>query len=319
MPEFDLIARIEDAIRTATSGQSSPCVIGIGDDGAVLEVPADQQLVVTTDTLVAGVHFLPGTSAVAVGHKSLAVNLSDLAAMGAEPAWFFLALTLPSEERGWLDSFMQGIAKLAGRSGMTLAGGDVTMGPLSITITALGLLDTGRALTRSGGRPGDLVVLSGATGAAACALAALNAGKRPEPASRLALEFPEPRNRLGTLLPGLASSCIDVSDGLLADLGHILHASGCGAEIELERLPSADCLSGLPDRDRWRLQLTGGDDYELCFTVAAEAAKLLPELAETTGVPLTVIGRLTGGNALLCLQRNGEPFLPDKAGFEHFS
>jgi thiamine-monophosphate kinase len=172
MGEFDLIRRLqEDICLRDTDGGAFECVVGIGDDGAVLEVPAGRQLVVCTDSLVQGVHFPEDTPAAAIGHKSLAVNLSDLAAMGARPAWFFMALTLPQEDRAWLDSFAQGMAALAADTGAMLAGGDITSGPLSVTVTALGLVRKGTALTRAGAREGDLVVVSGRPGAAASALA----------------------------------------------------------------------------------------------------------------------------------------------------
>ena len=218
MSEFDLISRLQEIISTGPGS----CVIGIGDDAAVLDVPPDRQLVVTTDTLVQGVHFRPQMPAGDLGHKALAVNLSDLAAMGAEPAWYFLALTLPAVDSAWLDSFAEGMAKLAEDAGIELAGGDTTAGPLSITITALGLVEGGQALTRNGAQEGDLVAVSGVLGEAAFACKSLDVGITPDANARRALDHPIPRLSLGRCLRELATSCIDLSDGLLADLGHIL-------------------------------------------------------------------------------------------------
>jgi thiamine-monophosphate kinase len=318
MPEFELIRRLQETICSAEARYRPQCVLGIGDDAAVLETPPGRQLVVCTDSLVEGVHFPSSTPAAAVGHKALAVNLSDLAAMGAEPAWFFLALTLPVAHRAWLEAFEQGMAHLAKMSGVYLSGGDVTRGPLNICITALGLVESGRALTRSGARPGDLVVISGQPGAAAHALAVLQAGGAPPDADRVALDFPVPRLRLGRALLGLATACIDVSDGLLADLGHILDASGVGAELELRQLPCPPGMAAMPEKDRWLLQLSGGDDYELCFTLPAELRSRLSELSRMGGVELTVIGSITERAGLIVRDPDGSPFLPAQRGYEHF-
>jgi thiamine-monophosphate kinase len=318
MPEFDLIKRLQEAICAPEAGYRPQCILGIGDDAAVLEPPPGRQLVVCTDSLVEGVHFPRLTPAAAVGHKALAVNLSDLAAMGAEPAWFFLALTLPEARPAWLEAFAQGMAQLAKTSGAFLSGGDVTSGPLNICITALGLVETGQAMTRSGARPGDLVVISGRPGAAAHALAVLQAGGTPPDADRAALDFPVPRLRLGRQLRGLATSCIDVSDGLLADLGHILDASGVGAELALRNLPCPPGMVAMPETDRWSLQLSGGDDYELCFTLPADLGVRLPELSQTGGVELTVIGVITEQRGLLVRAPDGSLFQPSHSGYEHF-
>jgi len=319
MSEFDLIRRLQEIICVNPAAEPAGCVIGIGDDAAVLAVPPHRQLVVSTDTLVEGIHFRPQTLARDLGHKALAVNLSDLASMGAEPAWFFLALTVPAIDSSWLDSFAQGIAVLAAQAGIELAGGDTTAGPLSITITALGLVEPGKALTRAGAREGDLVVVSGELGAAAFALKALANGDMPDAASRSALDRPQPRLELGRRLQGLATSCIDLSDGLLADLGHILRASGTGAEIELERLPGSDSLVGLDEAERLELQTSGGDDYELCFTIPPHREAELAHIAEQTDVRLTVIGEITAAPGLRCKTRQGGVYLPPGKGYEHFS
>jgi len=318
MSEFDLIRRLQEFFRLSPGASSPACAVGIGDDGAVLDIPEGKQLVVTSDTLVETVHFSTGTDAASLGHKALAVNLSDLASMGAEPAWFFLALTLPLPDQRWLDLFAQGMADLARSTGITLAGGDTTSGPLSITITAMGLVESGQALTRAGARNGDLVVVSGCLGDAAHALAMLQSGKTPDPASLAALECPEPRLQLGLLLHGLATSCIDISDGLIADLGHILDASAAGAVIDMERIPCSARLAGVPGVQKWELQTTGGDDYELCFTLPESRQDELEEIARESSSQLTVIGKIDTSCALVFRMDDGAEYIPRAPGYNHF-
>lgn len=318
MPEFDLITRLKSTICIAPGPDTPVCEVGIGDDAAVLNVPSDRDLVVCTDTLVAGVHFPVSTRAAAVGHKALAVNLSDLAAMGAIPSWFFMALTLPSEDPYWLDAFANGVAGLASNSRIQLAGGDVSSGPLSITITALGLVHKEKFLVRSGAAPGDVIVVSGQPGAAAFALAMLKRGERPSVADLAALEYPTPRLDLGQSLIGLATSCIDISDGLAADLGHILEQSNTGAVVELENLPCPVSMVALPSQERWPLQLSGGDDYELCFTIPATSLSALPDLSKVTGVELTVIGLINDETELVFRAPGGERYKPPVDGYRHF-
>lgn len=319
MSEFDLIRRLQEVICVPGAAYRPQCVLGIGDDAAVLELPASRQLVACTDTLVEGVHFPAATGAAAIGHKALAVNLSDLAAMGAEPAWFLLALTLPGADPAWLEPFAQGMARLASDHSIYLAGGDVAAGPLNICVTALGLVEPGRALTRSGATAGDLVVVSGQPGAAARALDALQSGGVPDDRDLAALEFPQPRVALGLALRGLATACIDLSDGLLADLGHILEASGVGAELELHRLPCAESMRSLPEEERWRWQLAGGDDYELCFTLPRALAGRLEALQREIPLELTVIGRITAEPGLAVWRPDGSPYRAERPGYEHFS
>jgi len=319
MSEFDLIRQLHERINVVDGGAPFACVVGIGDDGAVLDIPPDRQVVVTTDTLVEGVHFLTATDAQNLGHKALAVNLSDLASMGAQPAWFFLALTMPAPDHSWLESFARGMGDLARSVGVVLAGGDTTSGPLSITITAVGLVEAGMALTRDGARNGELVVVSGQLGDAAHALEILQAGGMPGPASRAALECPEPRLQLGRQLRGLATSCIDISDGLLADLGHILEASAAGAEIDIDRLPASASLAGLPGGQRRQLQISGGDDYELCFTIPVNRQEELDRIAKECGCPLTVIGKINASGELVCTMADGDIFVPHGCGYDHFS
>jgi thiamine-monophosphate kinase len=318
MFEFDLIRRLQQTVCLPRDAAVQPCTLGIGDDAAVLDLPAGRQLVACTDSLVEGTHFLPATRADAIGHKALAVNLSDLAAMGAEPAWFLLALTLPQAQDAWLEAFADGMARLARTAGIQLAGGDVTTGPLNICVTALGLIEPGQALTRGGARAGDLIAVTGRPGAAARALQQLQAGETPGEADRLALDFPAPRLNAGRALRGLATSCIDLSDGLAADLGHLLEQSGLGATVELADLPCPDSLSGLAADARWPLQLAGGDDYELCFTLPPAAESRLAALAQAGGVEVTVIGRMHEGSGLEFRAPDGEVYRPPRPGYEHF-
>jgi thiamine-monophosphate kinase len=318
MPEFDLIQRLQERICAPAAAHRGQCIVGIGDDAAVLAPPANRQLVVCTDSMVEGVHFPPGTPAQSVGHKALAVNLSDLAAMGAEPAWFFLALTLPAADTEWLECFAAGMAQLATASGIYLAGGDLTSGPLNICVTAVGLVEAGRALQRSGAVPGDRVVVSGRPGAAAHALDTMRRGGEPDEQDRAALDYPVPRLELGRALQGVASSCIDLSDGLLADLGHVLDASRVGAELALDSLPCPASMAALPEHERWPLQLSGGDDYELCFTVPAASSKRLHALAQRCNCELTVIGAITAERGLKLRGPGGGVYRPARPGYEHF-
>ena len=319
MLEFDLIDRLREIIDVPIPPGRGSCPLGIGDDAALLDIPPGQQLVVCCDTLVAGVHFPEDTGAEAVGHKALAVNLSDLAAMGAEPAWFLLALTLPEGDRAWVDPFARGMGRLARSAGIALVGGDTTSGLLSVTVTAAGVAAPGQALRRSGAKPGDRILLSASTGLAARALQQLQSGTEPDPDCLQALDFPAPRLKLGRGLRGLATACIDVSDGLAADLGHILEQSGTGARLELERLPVPPCLSGLPEEHRWALQLSGGDDYELCFTVPAQRLGEARELGRRLGLELAEIGEITAGAGLQLVRPEGNEFELDGAGYCHFS
>jgi len=316
--EFDLIRRLQERFPAPPAPPGSDCVLGIGDDAAVFEVPPGQQLVACTDTLAEGVHFPVGTDAAAIGHKALAVNLSDLAAMGATPAWFLLALTLPSAADAWIEAFADGMATLAAAAPIRLAGGDVASGPLNVCVTALGLVASGAALTRSGARVGDLVVVSGRPGAAAHALQTVLGGGEPTPDDRAALDYPRPRLALGLALRGVASACIDVSDGLLADLGHILEASGVGAEVDAAGLPVPTSLAEWPEARRLPLQLAGGDDYELCFTLPARLEPELPGLAARGGVELSVIGRIVDRPGLTTRCADGSLYEPPRGGYEHF-
>lgn len=319
MSEFQLIDRLQRLFDQHQQSFKHPAVLGIGDDGAVLAVPAEKHLVVSTDTLVSGTHFFSDDAPADIAAKSLAVSLSDLAAMGAEPAWFFLAISLPQKNTDWWDDFCRGLLEMASAAGIQLAGGDTTQGPLSVNITAMGLVEQGKALRRDGAKPGDLVLVSGQPGLAALALKQKLEGKKTHPESLRALLRPEPRLALGQALSRYATACIDVSDGLAADFGHILKASACGAEIYLDGLPQHAALSSLKTEQRWTLQLAGGDDYELCFTIPQQHEEDVMKLQSQAGVTVQIIGRITEAVGLKLIQPDGKEFALDRSGYEHFS
>ena len=314
--EFDLI----EAIRARVDVARSDVALGIGDDAALLDVPANRQLVACTDTLVAGVHFPAGTAPGDIGWKALAVNLSDLAAMGAEPAWALLALTLPDADAVFVEGFATGFAELARAHGVALVGGDTTQGPLAISVTAFGWVPRDCALTRSGARVGDAVFTTGALGDAAGALKMLMGGGSAPAALSARLHRPEPRVAAGLALRGSASACIDVSDGLLADLAHVCVASKVGAEIEADALPVSPALAASFDAPTCRdLALSGGDDYELCFTApAAREAEIVEKIAHA-GCRATRIGRIVAGSGVRVLDANANEMEIAHAGWGHFS
>lgn len=295
--------------------------LGIGDDGALLELPAGRQLVACTDTLVGGVHFLVDTAPEDIGWKSLAVNLSDLAAMGAEPAWVLLALTMPEPDTRFVDKFTEGFAELAGEFGVALVGGDITQGPLSITVTVLGTVPRGKALTRGGARVGDAVFVTGSLGDAAGALELLRDPERRQTAALLArMHRPEPRIAAGLALRGVASACIDVSDGLLADLGHVCTVSGTRAEIDIDALPVSSALGATFEHGACqKLALTGGDDYELCFSLPEDHAAEIGQSLADAGCVATRIGRMTEGSGVRVTDARGDTVETPHAGWEHFS
>lgn len=315
MSEFDLIARIRDRAPTRAD-----VLLGIGDDAALLQVPAGQLLAVSCDTLNAGVHFAANTTAMDIGHKALAVNLSDLAAMAAQPAWCTLSLSLPVADVAWLDGFLDGFLALAQTHDIVLVGGDTTRGPLSISVTVHGLVPEALALRRTGAQAGDELWLTGSVGDAAAALELRAALDAVDPFLAARLDRPTPRVAAGLALRGLAHAGIDVSDGLLADLGHVLTASGVGAEIELARLPTSAALAAaINEPDRWPLQLAGGDDYELCFTAApAQHAAIAAALAGVA-TPAQVIGRITADPRLRVMAADGSAYTPTRSGYQHFS
>lgn len=294
---------------------ASDLVLGIGDDGAVLRPRVGCDLVVVTDTLVAGHHFPDNFAAADIGWRAMAVNLSDLAAMGAEPRFAFLNLTLPDPDADWLAAFAQGFFALAERHNVILAGGDTTQGPLSITVTLLGEVPHGAALLRSGARPGDLVCVSGTLGDAAAGLEILLQDADSEQPLVQRFRRPAPRVALGRQLADKASAAIDVSDGLVADLGHILAASGVGARIALAQLPVSPALEEYSDQAR-DLALTGGDDYELCFCIPRNAVKELSAGSEECEI--TVIGEIVEGDELVIVHPDGSRYHPARRSWQHF-
>ncbi|WP_334132072.1 thiamine-phosphate kinase [Silanimonas lenta] len=319
MPEFSLIEAFR---RRALAREDVP--LGIGDDAALFDPPAGERLALAVDTLVEGVHFNRGLPPASIGWKALAVNLSDLAAMGATPALALLALTLPAEDPRFVEELATGFAALADSHRVALAGGDTTRGPLALSVTVVGHVPKDLALRRSGARPGDDVWVSGSLGDAAGALALWKAGTpmlRVGPL-RQRLDRPTPRLGAGQALRGLATACIDISDGFLADLGHLLAASGVGAEVEVEALPaSADLREAFPDPvARRALQLSGGDDYELCFTAPPSERAAVERLSARLALPLSRVGRITAGASLRLLDADGLPLpLPERRGYVHFA
>jgi thiamine-monophosphate kinase len=293
--------------------------LGIGDDAALLDVPADQQLVLTTDTLVEGRHFLPGAAPHSLGHRALAVNLSDLAAMGATPAWALLSLNLPAIDDAWLRGFAAGFDALARAHQVALAGGNLTRGPLSITVQLAGLVPRGCALRRDGGRVGDLLCVSGTPGDAALGLE-VRLGRRPAAGSEelcRRFDYPEARVQLGLQLRSLASACIDVSDGLYADIARLAAASSCGAVLQVDDLPLSVALCAAAGDAAWRYALGGGEDYELAFAMPVEQRAELAGRAVAGGVRCTVIGRLRAA-AGIELHRAGSVIQFSHSGFDHF-
>lgn len=323
MAEFDLIEIIK---RRCTKARADVCV-GIGDDAAVVAVPAGHELVICVDTLVAGVHFPLETDAADIGWKSLAVNLSDLAAMGATPAWALLSLTLPAADADFVSRFADGFAELAALYQLELIGGDITRGPLSITVAVHGLVPSGRALRRDAARPGDAVFVSGTLGDAAGGLRCLQAQSAKDSAMDAAcatliasLNRPSPRVAAGLALRDLAHACIDVSDGLLADLGHVARASGVGIEIEEDGLPASAALLERFDIATARaLQLHGGDDYELAFTVGEAQIAAMQTAMSRAGCRVSRIGRVIAEAGVHVVDRNGTRKPVDGKGWEHFA
>jgi len=314
--EFELIRR--HFARRGPQREDVP--LGIGDDAALLAPPAGQALATTVDTLLGGVHFSPDIPPADLGHKALAVNLSDLAAMGAEPAWATLSISLPEADGAWLAAFADGFFALAGRFGVQLVGGDTTRGPLAVTVQLQGFVPADAALRRGGARPGDHVFVTGSLGDAGAGLA-IEQGRLaftgPAADFLLArLHRPTPRVEAGLALRGLASAAIDVSDGLGQDLGHILAASGVGAELEIAALPLSDELLASGIAQPWRLAAAAGDDYELCFTAPADAA---PGVADALDCPVTRIGRIVGEPGLRWLDAQGRTVAPPPRGWDHFA
>ena len=313
--EFDLIARyFTRPVRRAT--------LGIGDDCALLAIGAGMQLAVSSDMLVEGRHFLSTVAPERLGHKALAVNLSDLAACGAKPLGFTLALALPRAEEGFLDGFSRGLFALAEEHGIELVGGDTTQGPLNICITAMGEVPAGGALLRSGARPGDDLYVSGTVGDARLALEVFRGAERLAgqgfDAVREAMERPQPRVALGLALRGIASSAIDVSDGLLGDLGHVLRRSAVAAVVEVDAVPRSEVLAAQSPALQRTCTLAGGDDYELVFTAPRAAAERVQAAAREAGTAVTRIGGIEAGQGLRLIDRDGREVPNTFGSFDHF-
>ncbi|WP_299079446.1 thiamine-phosphate kinase [uncultured Paraglaciecola sp.] len=320
MKEFNVI---EDFFK-AKSIQRKDVIIGIGDDGAVTHVPQGQALVTTTDTLLSGVHFLPDTSPHAIAQKAIAVNLSDLAAMGAQPAWISLSLSLPEVDQAWLQAFSTGLQQHAEYYSVQLIGGDTVKGPLAITITAQGFVPFDQALTRSQAKPGDSVYVTGTLGDAGLGLhIAQNKCVVNDQLNREyllnRLHYPTPRLMAGTSLRRLASACIDISDGLVSDIKHILKASQCGATLHVDKLPLSQALKvSVSSSQAIDYALSAGDDYELLFTVSEEQKGHLETTLASANVPATYIGQLNGNMGKLELRQNDKPFESSAEGYQHF-
>ncbi len=320
LSEFEIIRRF--FTRPARSA-----VLGVGDDAAIVRARRGAELVISTDMLVAGRHFFRNADPERLGHKALAVNLSDLAAMGATPRWATLALALPRADARWLAAFSRGFMRLARRHGVDLIGGDTTRGPLNISVQVVGEVPAGRALRRDGARPGDDVWVSGTLGDAALALQFARGRLRFMPRERRTmqkkLEAPTPRIALGVALRGMARSAIDVSDGLVADLGHICERSRVGAVVWLERLPASPVMKRNLDRPAARAALlSGGDDYELVFTAGRARRNDIYRLSRRLRLKLTRIGKIARRRRraplVTVLDAVGRPVLVKRAGYEHF-
>ncbi len=316
MSEFDLIKR---HFTRATPG----AVLGVGDDAALLQVNAGQVLAVSSDMLVSGTHFFADADPYLLGHKTLAVNLSDLAAMGATPRWATLAIALPVADEIWLERFSAGFFALAGQHGVELVGGDTTRGPLNLCVTIFGEVPPQQALRRSGAQPGDEIWVSGQLGDAALALAHLQGrlvlSDDEFAACAPVLHQPQPRVALGLALRGIAHSAIDVSDGLLSDLGHILDASNVGATLDFSALPVSVTLRAHLLRPYGKpCALAGGDDYELCFTAPAARYDEVLRIAAELALPLTRIGSIVAGRGCVVHDAAGQLITLEGGGYDHF-
>ncbi|MFT7413970.1 MAG: thiamine-monophosphate kinase [Methylophagaceae bacterium] len=318
LSEFPLIKRFFEQL----SSQRDDVLLGIGDDCALLQCPADQVIAVSIDTLVENIHFFADVDPEHLGYKSLVVGLSDLAAMGAQPAWFTLALTLPEVNENWLRGFSQGLAKLAKNYNIQLVGGDTTRGPLTISIQVHGFVQAEKALRRSGAQIGDRVYVTGTLGDAGAALqlhlqqwddAALNVEDKTYLRQRL--EQPTPRLQIGQKLAGIASAAIDISDGLLADLGHILDKSGTGARLDLTKLPLSLAMSKVDRKTAERFALQSGDDYELCFIVPPQ---YFAQIEQDFKEQCTLIGTITDDKGIYFIDDDDALIALKGTGYDHF-
>jgi thiamine-monophosphate kinase len=295
-------------------------ILGIGDDAALLRVPPGKLLAIATDTLNVDVHFPADTAPADIGWKALAVNLSDLAAMGAQPAWCTLSLSMSHADESWVDGFLDGFLALANQHDVALVGGDTTRGPLSICVTVHGLADQDDVLRRDAARVGDDIWVTGTLGDAAAALVQLRAGGAADAALRARLDRPTPRIDIARGLSGIAHAGIDLSDGLLADLGHVCTASNVGARVELEALPASPMLAARFNAEaRQVLQASGGDDYELCFTAEPTQRDAIARLAREHDIAITRVGRIVAGSGVISMDADGQPWHAPRSGYVHFA
>lgn len=320
MGEFDVISRYF----TRQESNRADVLLSVGDDCAITALPPNSHLAISTDTLVLGTHFLPSISPADLAYKTVAVNLSDLAAMGATPAWVSLALTLPNIDHTWLAEFSQSLFAILERYQVKLIGGDTTKGHLSLTLTAQGFVPQGQGLFRHKSKVGDWIFVSGTLGDSAAGLTLLLENRKiSQESDRYLVQRhlrPTPRVELGLALRAFSQCALDISDGLLADLGHILKRSHVGAEIMLENLPlSRHLLSTFSEEQADNFALTGGEDYELCFTVPNDKRAEMEQILRSQGIKVTCIGRIVEPEQGLTLVKNGKPFkLPNNIGFDHF-
>lgn len=322
LSEFDIIrACFDQPGLAATPGDVVR--LGIGDDCALLSIPAGKELAISMDTLVEAVHFPAGAAPARVGYRALAVSLSDLAAMGAEPVGFTLGLTLPAADATWLEGFSAGLKQCGSEYRCPLLGGDTTRGPLTITIQVHGLVDAGKAITRSGAKPHDAIYVTGSLGNAAFAIRELLANPDMPDTSRAMCEqafyHAMPKLDLGHAAAGIVSAGIDISDGLLADLGHVCRQSGTGAQLSMPDIPlGTPVAKHLPVEEALALAVTGGDDYELLLTVDPAREQALVSLGAMLNVPLHRIGVITGDEEIMCLDGTGKPVIFAASGYRHF-
>lgn len=313
--EFDIIRRYFSDL-----AQGTQVVLGPGDDCALIDVPADHTLCMTTDTLLEGVHFPLGATGNIVAHRSVAANLSDIAAMGARPLAMTIALTLPADDEGWLEAFASTLSHLVSQYNVPLVGGNLAQGSLSVTLTVLGVLPVSKGLRRDGAMVGDDLYVSGTLGDAGAGLALVLAGDTEPGFLKDRYHHSTPRLDLGRALLDIATSAIDVSDGLVADAGHIAERSGVGLVINAARVPmSAPLLAAHDSQSALALALSAGDDYELCFTAPATTRVTIDALAKTLALPLTRIGVVVAGAAVTVVDAEGEPVPVPDAGYVHFT
>lgn len=314
-----------DVIRQYFTRAPQHSELGVGDDAALIRVSPNMELAISADMLVSGTHFFAEADPYQLGWKALAVNLSDMAAMGAQPKWATLAIALPNIDHAWLAEFSRGLFACADTFGVDLIGGDTTRGPLTISVQIMGEVPNGLAIKRSGAQLGDQIWLSGPLGHAALALAHLQARIKLDADTfarcASALHTPQPRVALGLALRGIATSAIDISDGLAADLGHVLNASNLGAKLHLTQLPQAShwpMASQLEPAEQLKLLLAGGDDYELCFSTSAADHERISQLGLSLGLPLLCVGEMVAERGLVVHGLAGEPLDIQEAGFDHF-